>query len=679
MPTSLHTKINPLDLLETLRRFPALEPFHLALSCEQEMLQSPREQGHRFCGALGENTVCDNNCRTTFEKAFRDATKDNRPVIFQCPGGLLNFAVPFRNDNNQDCCLFAGGGRDDDLALPEMEKLSNAASADGTTLLEKLKQRPRVNREQVEDAVAKTMALLPALAEEQSPAMALPIQKMTQRLTAITAIAAEIDRTHSFDEAVTLLGEALIVLFDLHQIAMVLAEGHEFSIKTVLGMADKPLKISSHKISEFLTGNPNGKPFVLRQEIDNFFPQIEAERAICAPLEVESKSLGMVALFDIDLHPRDLLLIELLAGRVAAKLLRLKQENEHRQGHATAHRLIAMISELSLFNTREELYRNIVEMCCELLQASRGSLMLIDDSGEQLQITAAKGINLEVARSMPIRLGEGISGRVAQSGLHLLVSDIEKDCRIGTPNRPRFKTKSFICFPMKVKDRIIGVLNLADKETSNIFTDTDLKHLHILADHAAEMIARTAALEDAHVLQDLAIRDPLTGLYNRRLLETRFNEELSRCSRLKQPFTIIMVDLDYFKTYNDHCGHIAGDNALRKVATLLKKSAREMDIITRYGGEEFCLMLPNTSKEEGLFVAERIRRAIENEIFPGETGLPQGKLTTSIGISSFPGDGEKLETLVNAADMALYQAKNKGRNRLATFEPVSSLRGKKTG
>lgn len=677
LPTNLHTRINPLDLLETLRRFPALEPFHLALSCEQELLLPEGGQRHLFCDALGKNAICDNSCRSAFENAFREATKDNRPIIFQCPVGLLNFAVPFRNEKNQACCLFAGGGRDENLALPEMEKLSNASSADGAALLEKLEQRPRVNREQLDDAVAKTMALIPSLADEHT--LALPLQKMTQRLNAITAIAAEIDRTRSFDEVVALLGETLIVLFDLPKVAVVLAEGDEFSIKTVLGMADKPLKISSHKISEFLCGNTNGKPIVLRQEIENFFPQIEADRAICAPLEIEGQSLGLVALFDIDLHPRDLVLIELLMGRVAAKLLRLQQGSEHLQGHATAHRLIAMISELSLVDTREALYRNIVEMCCELLQASRGSLMLIDDAGEQLQIAAAMGINLEVARSKPIRLGEGISGRVAKSGLHLLVSDIEKDCRVGIPNRPRFKTKSFICFPMKVKDRIIGVLNLADKETNSVFTDTDLKHLHMLAGHAAQLIDRTAALENAKKLEELAVKDPLTGLYNRRLLETRFNEELNRCSRLKQAFTILMVDLDFFKTYNDHCGHIAGDNALRKVASLLKKSAREMDFITRYGGEEFCLMLPSTSKEEALFVAERIRRAIENENFPGETGLPQGKLTTSIGIASFPGDGEKFETLVNAADLALYQAKNKGRNRLATYEPVFQQRNKKTG
>jgi diguanylate cyclase (GGDEF)-like protein len=140
----------------------------------------------------------------------------------------------------------------------------------------------------------------------------------------------------------------------------------------------------------------------------------------------------------------------------------------------------------------------------------------------------------------------------------------------------------------------------------------------------------------------------------------------------------MMLDLDHFKAYNDQCGHIAGDHALKKVALLLKKSAREMDIVTRYGGEEFCLLLPNTGKEEALFVAERIRRTIETEIFPGETALPTGRLTTSIGVACYPDDGEKFETLVNAADIALYQAKSKGRNRLAGFEIIPP-RAKKTG
>lgn len=669
-----HARINPADLLETLRRLPALAPFRLGACCEQEMLFAPGGSPYQFCEALGKNTLCDQGCRRTFATAFTDVCAANHALSFTCPAGLIHFAVPFRNHLQQSCCVFAGGCRDASQDMNLLERLANATGANGADLLERLEKIPQITPEQLEDAVAKTTALLPALVDD--PLMALPLQKMTQRITAITAIAAEIDRTASLDETIHLLGESLILLYDLPKVAVILGEGDELSVKAALGMASRPLAISSRKIADFLSGNPKGKATLLHQEVAAFFPEADVERAVCAPLTNEGKSLGMVVLFDVELQARDLLLIELLMGRVAGKLLRLKTAAEQQAQQNTTQQLITMISELSLFANRETLYQGIVAMSCELLQASRGSLMLVDDSDEQLHIVAAKGINLEVARNLPIRLGEGISGRVARSGLFLLVSDIEKDCRIATTNRPRFKTKSFISFPMKTNNRIVGVLNLADKENGHIFTDTDLKHLHLLAGHAAQMIDRTAALEEAHKLEELAARDPLTGLYNRRLLEARFHEELNRCSRAQQALTILMVDLDYFKTYNDLCGHIAGDHALRKVAEILKNSGREMDIVTRYGGEEFCLLLPNTGREEALFVAERIRRAIENQRFPGETGMPQKKLTASIGISAFPNDGKTFETLINAADVALYQAKSKGRNRLATFEPIFLTRGK---
>ncbi|MEJ2199895.1 MAG: sensor domain-containing diguanylate cyclase [Desulfuromonadaceae bacterium] len=507
----------------------------------------------------------------------------------------------------------------------------------------------------------------------------LPMQKMTQRIHTLTAMATAIDRAPSLDAAAQLLGESLVLLYDLKKVAVLLGEREALSVRAAFGMASHPLTFSERNLTEFLATHSSGKVTVLHQELTSLFPKTDTERAVCAPLTSEGKILGLVVLFDMELPPRDLLLLELLAGRVAAKLLRLKTTLEHQADQVTSQQLITMISELSLVETRETLYQYIVDNSCELLQACRGSLMLIDENGEELHIVAAKGINLEVAGSLPIRMGEGISGRVARSGLFLLVSDIEKDCRIAIANRPRFQTKSFISFPLKNKDRIIGVLNLADKSNGHIFTETDLKHLHVLAGHAAQMIQRTAALENTQKLEELAARDPLTNLYNRRLLEARFHEEINRCSRLQQALTIMMVDLDHFKTYNDLCGHIAGDHALQKIAELLKKSAREMDIVTRYGGEEFCLLLPNTSCEEALFVAERIRRAIENQRFPGETGMPQKKLTASIGIAAFPAAGTSFETLINAADVALYQAKSKGRNRLASFAPASAHRTTQTG
>jgi diguanylate cyclase (GGDEF)-like protein len=182
------------------------------------------------------------------------------------------------------------------------------------------------------------------------------------------------------------------------------------------------------------------------------------------------------------------------------------------------------------------------------------------------------------------------------------------------------------------------------------------------------MIDRAETLEKAGKFEQLAITDPLTGLYNRRFLEDRLQEEFSRGERQQQSFCVLLADLDSFKIYNDLCGHLAGDKVLRKVAEIMRLSAREMDVVTRYGGEEFCLILPGTGKKESVFVGERIRRAIEAESFPGESHLPLGRLTASIGIATFPADGVTTNELIHAADLALYGAKQSGRNRLVLYE-----------
>ncbi|MCK7471713.1 MAG: GGDEF domain-containing protein [Desulfomicrobium escambiense] len=144
-------------------------------------------------------------------------------------------------------------------------------------------------------------------------------------------------------------------------------------------------------------------------------------------------------------------------------------------------------------------------------------------------------------------------------------------------------------------------------------------------------------------------------------------EELSRSQRHGKQFSLIMADLDNFKYYNDICGHPAGDKALCKVGAALRRAAREMDVVVRYGGEEFCLILPVTGVKEAAFVAERLRRTIEAEVFPGETNLPLGRLTISQGVATYPGDGDTLQQLLAAADLALYRAKELGRNRSVAY------------
>ena len=371
---------------------------------------------------------------------------------------------------------------------------------------------------------------------------------------------------------------------------------------------------------------------------------------------------------DINLHSRDQALIELLVNRLASRLESLKTAEGRQLERQFSTRMVAMISELSLVGTRRDLYQQILEMSCELLTATSGSLMLLHETEGTLKIEAAKGMTSSLAKTMSVAYGEGIAGQVAKSGFPMLVNDIERDTRVATKNRPRFKTKSFISLPLEAKDRLIGVLNLADKENGINFTEADLNLIQTFTGHAVRMIDRAATLEKAGKFEQLAITDPLTGLYNRRFLEDRLQEEFSRGERQQQNFCIILADLDNFKIYNDLCGHLAGDNALRKTAEIIRRSAREMDVVNRYGGEEFCLILPGTRKKESVFVGERIRRAIEAESFPGESHLPLGRLTTSIGIATFPADGVTTNELIHAADLALYSAKQSGRNRLVLYE-----------
>jgi len=165
-------------------------------------------------------------------------------------------------------------------------------------------------------------------------------------------------------------------------------------------------------------------------------------------------------------------------------------------------------------------------------------------------------------------------------------------------------------------------------------------------------------------LKWLARRDGLTGLYNHRYFQEILHAELTRAVRYKQYFSVVFLDLDYFKQYNDTHGHQKGDQLLRILAKVLGSCLRESDYLARYGGEEFTIILPSTTKGEALAVAEKIRGRVERYPFTGRETQPKGCVTVSIGISTFPENGKDNASLMENADEALYQAKNSGRNRV---------------
>ena len=166
--------------------------------------------------------------------------------------------------------------------------------------------------------------------------------------------------------------------------------------------------------------------------------------------------------------------------------------------------------------------------------------------------------------------------------------------------------------------------------------------------------------------EQLSLMDELTGLYNRRYFNAMLDKELERSRRNRQPCSMLMVDIDHFKAFNDSFGHQAGDVVLRQVARVLVEQSRIVDHVTRFGGEEFAVVLPRSDREDARRVAERLRRSVEEHMFM-DAGRPLGRLTVSIGTATHPLDAGSARSLISKADQALYWAKNKGRNRICEF------------
>jgi diguanylate cyclase (GGDEF)-like protein len=313
-------------------------------------------------------------------------------------------------------------------------------------------------------------------------------------------------------------------------------------------------------------------------------------------------------------------------------------------------------------------YESIVERSADLLRAERSSLLLLDESQSHLTMTAARGIPDAVSDVAPISLGEGIAGAVMREN-RPLVATIDELGQLSSPER-RYKTRSFISYPLTIGPRRFGVLNLADKIGGGLYDIHDLSVIDLLAPQIALALERAEWQQRANQFQLMSITDPLTGLHNRRYLEARLAEELSRSKRYNYPLSFMMIDIDDFKLYNDLNGHQAGDRALEMTAQSLRAALRKVDVASRYGGEEFSVLLPQTSLEEAGAIADRIRRRITSTKFPHGSSQPLGMVTVSIGLSSFSPALNSAEAIVRAADRALYHAKSHGKNRAYAYQGI---------
>ncbi|HUK55930.1 MAG TPA: sensor domain-containing diguanylate cyclase [Nitrospiria bacterium] len=311
-----------------------------------------------------------------------------------------------------------------------------------------------------------------------------------------------------------------------------------------------------------------------------------------------------------------------------------------------------------------KILRVIMERAQRLIKCDAWSLLLLDEEAQELRFVAAKGT--KGIKKIRLKVGQGIAGWVAKTGQPLIIHDVRKDRRF---NRAadriiRFKTRSVLCVPIVNKKRTIGVLEMINKQNREPFDETDQDLLRKLVDQAAIALERASLYER---MSNLAITDDLTKLFNFRYLDQILDREINRCRRYGSVLSIIFFDMDYFKHVNDTHGHLMGSKVLIEVAHILIENLRDVDIIARYGGDEFVVVLPETNVETAIRITHRLHKSLKAHEFLKDEGL-QIRMSASYGIAGYPEHALTKRDLVRMADQAMYLAKNSGRDQICIAE-----------
>jgi diguanylate cyclase (GGDEF)-like protein len=381
-------------------------------------------------------------------------------------------------------------------------------------------------------------------------------------------------------------------------------------------------------------------------------PATRSELAI--PLIVRDEVVGVLDMQSehadfFDKETIDLLTLFSTQASIAIENARLYSREQRRAQQLEA--INAVARQTTALVGLQHLLDKVCKEILERFSVEHISVLLLQDG--ELYETAHMG-KLTATRTVGEQIPmTGLAGRALESGRPVVSHDVTQAKEY---IRGAAETKSEICLPLVVFGEKLGVIVL-DSSKPGTFVSEDVPALESVADICAAAIQNARHFERT---QQLVYLDGLTGIHNRRFFELRIQEELQRADRYETQLSVVMLDLDHFKRLNDEFGHLLGDEVLRQVTLIFQNHLRKGDVVCRYGGEEFALLLPNTSTENAMEVAEKLRRTVETWLFPG-VARP---VTLSAGVAGFPEFGTTRDEIVSAADNALYIAKTKGRNRV---------------
>src|SRR5438445_933537 len=492
-------------------------------------------------------------------------------------------------------------------------------------------------------------------------------QRRTKEYELLTEIGQAISSRLDQDEILRTIQKELGQLFDTTSFYVAFQEGDEirFELEIENGVVlPKRTRKAGNGLTEHIVRT--GQPLLIRSDLEkvrdrlglSFVPGKPAKCFCGAPILLGGKPAGVMAALNTEreflFEQRDLDVMQTAAGQVsvAVENARLFAEEQRR---ARQFAFLNNISKTAISSEdAEQMLAEIVSEIQKNFRFDHIGIGILDYVTKDIEIKAEAGATAK-ALGKRVQLGVGILGRVARTGETALVQNAGEGHLLGILPESR----AVLCIPITYGETLLGVLNV-ESQRESAFSPQDVLILNTLADLLATALHNSFVFQK---LQQQSITDGLTGIKTRRFFWEALTSEWKRASRSGRPFSVVLMDLDKFKEVNDTLGHLEGDLVLARVGRLLEQKCRQSNVVARYGGDEFVILMPETGVDQAQILAERLRLWVA-----GDPMLAEHHITGSFGVASFPVHGFSSEDIIRVADAGMYVSKRAGGNRVSTAE-----------
>src|SRR5216683_824899 len=492
-------------------------------------------------------------------------------------------------------------------------------------------------------------------------------QRRTKEYELLTEIGQAISSHLNQDEVVRTVQAELGQIFDTSNFYIAFQEEDEIQFELEIeGGLILPKRL--RKVGNGLTEHVirTGQPLLIESDLEqvrsklgvDFVPPRPARSFCAVPIFLGGKPVGMMAALSTEQEsqflPRDLEVMQTVAGQlgVAVENARLFTEEQRRARHLA---FLNSISKMAISSEdAEQMMADIVREIQKNFRYDHIGIGIMDYATKDIEIKAEAGTTSQTL-GRRVAVGSGVLGKVARTGVSALVQNAGPGQLAGVLPESR----AVLCLPISYGETLLGVLNIESRD-ENAFAPQDVLILNTLADLLATALHNSFVFQK---LQQQSITDGLTGIKTRRFFWEAVSSEWKRASRSGRPFSVVLVDLDKFKQVNDSLGHLEGDLVLARVGRLLEQKSRQSNVVARYGGDEFIILMPETGPDQAAVLAERLRQWIASDSM-----LSEHKITGSFGVASFPTHGFSIEDIIRVADAGMYVSKRSGGDLVSTAQ-----------